>query len=353
MHQIKTALCSYGMSGKFFHAPFLHIHPGFELYAVLERSKKVIQNDYPGVKSYSAYKELLQDQHIELLVINTPNYTHFEFAKNALLAGKHIIVEKPFCNTIAECDELIALAKEKKKLVSVYQNRRWDSDFKTVQKIIKEGSLGKIVEAEIHFDRYSEALSPKLHKEAPGPGAGILFDLGPHLIDQALLLFGMPDALFADLAIMRSQSKVDDYFELLLFYPGMRVRLKAGCLVRESVPAYIIHGHQGSFIKPRADIQEEILKAGQIPGTDNWGTEPESGQGILHTLVNGEIIRQKVISLRGNYQTYYDLLYRALTANEPPPVSSVEGRNIIYIIENALESFSVKRIVELNSSLII
>lgn len=342
MLRIKTALCSYGMSGKLFHAPFLHFHPGFELYAAWERSKKEIQNDYPQLISYSSFELLLQDPEIKLLVINTPNYSHFEFARKALLAGKHIVVEKPFCVSSAECDELIALAAEKKKLIAIYQNRRWDSDFKTVQKIIDEGSLGKIVEAEIRFDRYSEALSPKLHKETPGPGAGILYDLGPHLIDQALVLFGMPEAVFADIAVQRPLSRVDDYFELLLFYPGLRVRLKASYLVREAVPAYIIHGLKGSFVKPRADVQEDHLKAGKKPVERDWGREPESGQGALYTELYDERIMRPIISLQGNYLDYYNLLYLALTQNEPPPVSASEGRNIIYIIEKALESFAKK-----------
>ena len=345
MQRIKTALCSYGMSGKLFHAPFLHLHKGFDLYAAWERQNKLIRSDYPEVISYASYEEMLMDESIELMVINTPNYTHFDYAKKALLAGKHIVVEKPFCITVAECDELIVLAAEKKKLISVYQNRRWDSDFKTVQKIIEEGRLGRIAEAEIHLDRFNLELSPKLHKELPGPGAGILYDLGPHLIDQALHLFGMPQAIFADLAILRPVSKVDDYFELLLYYTDMRVRLKSGYLVREALPAYIIHGHKGSFIKPRADVQEDMLKAGQMPVNEDWGTEPESGQGILHTEIDGEIKREQIRSLQGNYQTYYNMLYRALTENEPLPVTAAEGRNVIYIIEKALESFEKKCII--------
>ena len=345
MHRIKTALCSYGMSGKLFHTPFLHLNKGFDLYAAWERHNKLIRSDYPEVISYASYEEMLMDESIELMVINTPNYTHFDYAKKALLAGKHIVVEKPFCITVAECDELITLAAEKKKLISVYQNRRWDSDFKTVQKIIEEGRLGRIAEAEIHLDRFNLELSPKLHKELPGPGAGILYDLGPHLIDQALHLFGMPQAIFADLAILRPVSKVDDYFELLLYYTDMRVRLKSGYLVREALPAYIIHGHKGSFIKPRADVQEDMLKAGKMPVNEDWGTEPESGQGILHTEIDGEIKREQIRSLHGNYQTYYNLLYRALTENEPLPVTAAEGRNVIYIIEKALESFEKKCII--------
>ena len=347
MEKIKVGLCSYGMSGKLFHAPFIHLHPGYELYAAWERSSKVINKDYPLVISFSAYEDLLSDPNIELIVINTPNYTHFDLAKKALYAGKHIVVEKPFCLTTKECDELIGIAAEMNKKISVYQNRRWDSDFKTVKKILEEGLLGKIAEAEIHFDRYDQNISYKLHKETPGPGAGILYDLGPHLIDQALQLFGMPESIFADLTIQRPVSKVDDYMELILFYPGLRVRLKAGYLVREALPSFIFHGQTGSFIKPRADVQEEMLKQGIMPGIDEWGTEPESGEGIFHTVINGQIVRKKISSEQGNYYTYFDLLYEALTENKPMPVTSAAGRHVIHIIEKAYESFAAKGIVEL------
>ena len=260
MQKIKTALCSFGMSGWVFHAPFIHLHDGFELYAVFERTKNLAAEKYPGIKTFRSLEDMLADEAIELVIVNTPNYTHYEFARLALLAGKHVVIEKPFTNTVAEAEELIALAAKQNKKISVYQNRRWDSDFKTVQKVVHENLLGEIVEAEIHFDRFNEALSYKLHKETPGPGAGILPDLGPHLIDQALQLFGMPEAVFADAINMRSISQVEDYMELLLFYKNLRVRLKGSYLVREALPAYIFHGTKGSFIKPRADVQETDLQ---------------------------------------------------------------------------------------------
>jgi scyllo-inositol 2-dehydrogenase (NADP+) len=348
MQQIKTALCSFGMSGWVFHAPFIHLHDGFELYAVFERTKNLAEEKYPGIKTFRSLEEMLADDAIELVIVNTPNYTHFEYAKLALLAGKHVVIEKPFTNTVAEAEELIALAEKQNKKLSVYQNRRWDSDFKTVQKVVQEKWLGEVVEAEIHFDRYSETLSYKQHKETPGPGAGILYDLGPHLIDQALQLFGMPMAVFADATNLRPISQVDDYLELILFYNNLRVRLKSGYLVRELLPAYIFHGTKGSFIKPRADVQETELQKGKTPAESDWGTEPEAGKGLLHTDKDGQnIIREYISSEKGNYMAYYDGLHQALRLDKPVPVSAEDGLKVIRIIEAAFKSVQEKRTIQL------
>jgi scyllo-inositol 2-dehydrogenase (NADP+) len=348
MQQIKTALCSFGMSGWVFHAPFIHLHEGFELYAVFERTKNLGEEKYPGIKTFRSLEEMLADDAIELVIVNTPNYTHFEYAKLVLLAGKHVVVEKPFTNNVAEAEELIALAEKQNKKLSVYQNRRWDSDFKTVQKVVQEKWLGEVVEAEIHFDRYSEILSYKQHKETPGPGAGILYDLGPHLIDQALQLFGMPTAVFADTTNLRPISLVDDYVELILFYNNLRVRLKSGYLVRELLPAYIFHGTKGSFIKPRADVQETDLQKSKSPAESDWGTEPEAGKGLLHTDKDGQnIIREYISSEKGNYMAYYDGLHQAIRHDKPLPVSAEDGLKVICIIEAAFKSVQKKRIIEL------
>jgi len=344
---IKTALCSFGMSGWVFHAPFLHLNKGFELYAVWERSKNLAAEKYPGIKTYRTLEALLQDEAIELVVVNTPNYTHFDYAKKALLAGKHIVVEKPFTVTVAEGEELIALAKKVNKKISVYQNRRYDSDYKTVKKILSEQWLGRIVEAEIHYDRFNEALSPKVHKETPGPGTGLLYDLGSHLIDQAVQLFGMPEAVFADLTIIRPLSKVDDYMELLLYYPGLRVRIKSSYLVREALPSYNLHGTKGSFIKARTDVQEKMLQAGLTPDQPDWGVEPDNEKGLLHTEKDGKVIREYVPSLTGNYMEYYDNIYAALREEKPLPVTAEDGLNIIRIIEAAYRSRAEKRVVAL------
>ena len=287
MQPINTALLSFGMSGVVFHAPLIHVHPGFRFYAVWERTKNLAQEKYEGVKTYRSLEELLSDPKVELVVVNTPNYTHYEYTEKALLAGKHVVVEKPFTVTADEAHKLIALARRQNKCLSVYHNRRYDSDYKTVKKILDQDLLGEIVEAEFHFVRYNQSLSPKVHKEIPGPGRGALYDLGSHLVDQALQLFGMPQAVFADIQIIRPHSKVDDYFEVLLYYPGQRVRLRCSYLVKEPIPGYIIHGTQGSFIKHKTDVQEKALQAGLLPDKESWGIEPAHEKGLLHTVVDG------------------------------------------------------------------
>jgi scyllo-inositol 2-dehydrogenase (NADP+) len=347
MKPINTALCSFGMSGTVFHAPFLKVHPAFNFYGVWERSKKIAAEKYPGVKSYSSFEELLADEAVELVVVNTPNYTHYDYTKQALLAGKHVVVEKPFCNSIVEAEELMELAGQQSKVLAVYHNRRFDSDYKTLSKVVHEGLLGDIVEAEFHFDRYKEELSPKQHKEVPGPGTGIVYDLGSHIIDQAVHLFGMPQALFADIGIQRPISQVDDYFELLMFYPNLRVRLKGGYLVREPLPSYVLHGTKGSFIKSRGDVQEAMLQAGVIPEGDGWGKEPDEEMGLLHTKKDGTVIRERIPTERGHYGEYYEQVFQAIRNDKRIPVSAEDGLNIIKIIEVAYESNREKRIVEL------
>ena len=336
MNPINTALCSFGMSGWVFHAPFVHVHPGFNLFAVLERTKNLAQQKYPEAKVYRTLEAMVREPALELVVVNTPNYTHYEFAKIALRAGKHVIVEKPFTVFSTEGEELIELAKKENKKIFVYHNRRYDSDYKAVKKVIDENSLGEIVEAEIHFDRYKLDLSPKVHKETPGPGTGALYDLGSHLIDQALQLFGWPEALFADIRIIRPASQVDDYFELLLYYPNRRVRLKSSYLVREALPGYQLHGTKGSFIKHRTDVQETLLQSGKTPGTEDWGMEPESERGLIHAERDGKFVKEHVPSLRGNYLDFYEGVYQCIRNNKPNPVPPEDGLNVIRIIEAAM-----------------
>jgi predicted dehydrogenase len=347
MPAIKTAILSFGMSGRVFHAPFIALNPGFELAGIWERTKSESLEFYPDIKIYRSLDEILNDESIELVIVNTPTNTHYEYSKKVLLAGKHAVVEKAFTTSIAEAIELEELARSVNKKISVYQNRRWDSDFKTVRKIIEEGWLGNIVEAEIHYDRYRVALSAKLHKEIPGPGAGVLNDLGPHLVDQAICLFGMPLAVYADIRITRPNSLVDDYFELLLNYSDKVVRLKASCLVREPFPSYIIHGLKGSFHKSRTDVQETALLANQKPNLPNWGVEPIEERGYLHTEKDGNIIREKVPTEIGNYGTYYALVEKAIRENKEMPVSAQEGIQVMKIIEAAFKSSELKKQISL------
>lgn len=345
MKKIKTALLSYGMSGKVFHAPFLTTHPGFELVGAWERSQKLISKDYPEAKSYASLDELLNDD-IDLVVVNTPVETHFEYAKKALLAGKHALVEKAFTTTSAEAKELQKLAKSKKLKLSVFQNRRWDSDFKTVQNIYSKNLLGDLVEAEFHYDRFNPDLSPKQHKETANAGSGILKDLGPHIIDQALFLFGFPNALFADVRITRDHSVVDDYFDILLYYETLRVRLKASFFVRELAPSYILHGKKGSFLKQRGDVQEDALKSGQKPNSKDWGKEPISKEGLLHTQTKVTVIQEHVSTLDGNYMDFFNALYDSIENDKPEPVTAEDGYKTMRIIEAAIESSKTKKVLE-------
>lgn len=344
---INTALCSFGMSGLVFHSPFLTVNPHFNFYAVLERTKNIAAEKYPEVKTYRTLEAMLADDLVELVIVNTPNYTHYEYAKKALEAGKHVVVEKPFTVHFEEAQELIEIAKRKNKVLSVYQNRRYDSDYKTIKKVLSQNLLGELVEAEMHFDRFRQELSAKKHKEIAGPGAGVLYDLGAHLIDQALQLFGSPEKIFADIRIIRPTSQVDDYFELLLYYPKLRVRLKASYLVREALPGYILHGLKGSFIKHKTDVQEKMLQEGIIPSGKDWGTEPETEKGLLHTEVDGKVIREYIASKQGNYNDYYNALYESIRFHKPLPVTPEEGAQVVKIIETAFESSKKESVIHL------
>lgn len=347
MRTINTALLSFGMSGRVFHAPFIHLHRGFTLAGAWERSRKQIREHYATVKSYASLEEVLADPEIELVVVNTPTDTHYEYARKSLLAGKNVVVEKAFTTTAAEANELKHLADRLDHKLSVFQNRRWDSDFKTVRKILGEKLLGEIVEATLSYDRYNPTLSHKLHKETAGAGSGIVKDLGPHCIDQALVLFGLPQAVFADIRTTRPQSKVDDYFEIILYYPQLRVRLKSGYYVREPGPAYVIHGTKGSFLKNRSDVQEAQLQAGMKPDKEDFGIEPDSEQGFLHTEKEGVVIKERVKSLPGNYMEYYDGLYHAVVDKRPLPVTADEGIDVMRIIDASVTSNREKKVMDL------
>lgn len=345
MKKIKTALLSYGMSGKVFHAPFLHAHPGFELIGAWERSRKNIQQDYASAESFGSLEESLRSD-AELVIVNTPVQTHYEYTKAALNAGKHVLVEKAFTTSAAEAQELDDLAKSKGLKLCVYQNRRWDSDFLTVKKVIEQGLLGDILEAEIRFDRYNPALSPKVHKEVAEPGAGVLWDLGSHIIDQALQLFGFPEAVWGDLRKTRENSLIDDNFSIVLYYRDKRVKLHAGFFVREAVPSYAIHGKRGSFLKERGDVQEDQLKAGINPGDEGYGIEPEDREGLLHTEIDGEIMRKKIPTEKGNYMELFDELYNSIVYDKPVPVPANEGIMTMKIIDAVQQSSRERRIIE-------
>lgn len=346
MQILKTALCSFGMSGRVFHAPFIQLHEGFELVGAWERTSNLIQQYYPNAKSYDSYEELLCDD-IDLVIVNTPTHTHYEFAKEALMNDKHVVVEKAFTTTVGEASGLQFLAEQVDRKLAVFHNRRWDSDFKTVQKIVQENTLGNLCDAEFHFDRYKLEPSPKKHKEEPNAGSGIVLDLAPHLIDQALCLFGMPQKIFADIRHTRPNTKVDDCVEILMYYSSFRVTLKAGYIVANPLPAYVLNGSNGSFIKPRGDVQETLLQQSKKPNITTWGKENKENYGILTINKNGKLVNEKVVSLQGNYYEFYDLLYQSIIHNTPPPVTAIDGLNVMKIIEASFESNKKQRVITL------
>src|SRR5690348_13636288 len=303
---IKTAMIGFGVSGRCFHAPFLHISPKYELRAIVERHGEESKKQYPSIRLCRTADEVMDDPGIDLIVITTPNESHLPLARQALLAGKHVVLEKPFTIHSGEALQLIALAGSRHRIISPYQNRRYVSDYRTVCEIVQGQLLGDIVECEIHYDRYRPQLRPEAWREKDIPGSGILYDLGAHLIDQALHLFGPPRTITADVRRQRPHIQADDYFDIRLDYGWLRVILEAGMLVREMGPRYMLHGVKGSFIKWGDDPQEALLRAGSMPGTPDWGKEPEEIWGLLHTEKDGSVIREKYPSATGNFGAYYD-----------------------------------------------
>jgi scyllo-inositol 2-dehydrogenase (NADP+) len=333
---INTAILSYGMSGEIFHAPLLNAHPGFNLKMVLERRTDRSQARYGHVKVVRSLEEVANED-IELVIVNTPNSTHFEFAKTMLEAGKHVVVEKPFTTTYAEARELIGIARKFDRLLTVFQNRRWDGDFLTVKKIVEGKLLGELVEFEAHYDRYRPFVEENTWKEADAPGSGLLYNLGSHMIDQVLVLFGLPDSIKTDTRILRKGGKVVDKYEIHLEYGHMKALTKSSYLVREQGPRYVLHGHKGSFLKYGIDPQEQALKDGKMPGGPEWGVEQEKDWGLLNTQIGDIHFCGRIETLPGNYLAFYDNLYGAIRSGEELAVKPEEAAQVIKMIEEGLK----------------
>jgi scyllo-inositol 2-dehydrogenase (NADP+) len=323
---ISTALLAYGMSGKIFHAPFLALHPGFSLDAALERHESKIQWDYPSVRSYRSAAELLADPVLELVVVNTPNNTHFDLARQALLAGKHVLIEKPVATSTVQFEELWALGRQVDRLVLAYQNRRWDSDFRAVRRIVESGQLGQLIEVHFRFDRYKSALNVKTFKETSIPGSGLLYDLGPHLLDQAISLFGQPLSARKTLGQHRPNSQVDDFFSLHLRYPnGLNVWLTSSLLVADPGPAYMLHGTRGSYRKQRTDPQEAQLLQGMSPANLAYGRETAGQEGVL-TLMAADGTCQTLTDMapNGDYRQAFESVYQTIRHKVAYPIQEEE-----------------------------
>ena len=322
--RINTGILSFGMSGRVFHAPFIYTNDNFDFTAVVVRTKKTAKEIYPDVKSYDSVSDLLADDSIELVIVNTPNYTHFEFAKESLEAGKHILLEKPAVDNLDQLEKLSEISEKTGKKIFFYQNRRYDSHFMQVKEIIESGQLGKIIEAHIRFDRYNMELGPKEFKEnSQYVSSGVAYDLGPHVLDQAFSVFGKPNNIIKTTAINRPGSEVPDFFNFHLLYPdNLQVFLTGNLLVADPQPAFVVHGSKGTFTKKMVDVQERQLIDGMLPNVPGYGVEPEGSEGKLVTVDGkGEKQTSLLTAQKGNYNLLFDAIYDSLRNQAAYPIT--------------------------------
>lgn len=340
---IRVGLVGFGMAGRVFHGPLLKSVEGMELAAVMERTSSRAAERYPEITTYRSLEEMLGDKSLGLFVVATPSATHFDVARQLLRAGKNVVVDKPMSVTSAQIAELIRLAAENKALLIPFQNRRWDSDFLTIHKVLHEGSLGRLVFFESRFDRWRPvAPTDRLWKEDPASG-GVLVDLGTHLVDQALALFGKPDAVWAEVLYEREWAKASDGFEIRLRFPGFTAALGANSLSLPPGPRFRLRGTKGNYIKLGLDPQEAALNQVTRIQDPAWGREPQSAWGTLQVDIGGGTVTQPVQTLTGDYRLYYAAVRDALLGKAPAPLKAVEAWRTARILEWAAESSEQRR----------
>src|SRR3984885_7601266 len=344
---VRVGLIGFGMAGQAFHAPVIRGVPGVELACIVERRRTRAQQKYPDVRIARTLDGLLTDKKIQLCVIATPNDSHFNLARTCLLAGRDVVVDKPLAPTLAESEELVRIAAERGRLITVYQDRRWDGDFQTVKNILESGKLGTVVEYECRYDRFR--LEPKANawRERGGqPAAGVLFDLGPHVLDQALVLFGEPQAITASAFCERETSQVDDSFDVCLEYPGLRATGRARIIAYAPGPHFLIHGTKGSFVKYGMDPQEARLRGENCPqGFDwgaDWGVEPEELWGTLSLVGEPSV---KVKTERGDYRGFYANVRDAIEKKAPLEVTPQQALRTMRAVILAHKSSRERRTV--------
>jgi len=332
---LNVALVGYGYVGKTFHAPLIAATPGLTLHTVVSSKPGKVLADYPRTKVQADLASALADPEIGLVVIATPNELHAPQAHQALEAGKHVVVDKPFTLTVAEAEAVIAHARSANRLLSVFHNRRWDADFLTLQRLVGEGTLGKVRQFTSHYDRFRPIVRDRW-REWDVPGAGTWYDLAPHLIDQALVLFGTPDKITADIQKQRDGAKAPDYFHAVLSYPEVRVILHSSCLVADSRFRFAAHGTKGSLVKHGLDRQEDALKAGRIPGDSGWGED--DGAAFLTVAGEGDATHATPLTLdAGDYRRFYMGVRDAVAGTGANPVPGEQALNVMKLIEKALE----------------
>lgn len=338
--ELNVALVGYGFAGKTFHAPLIAAVDGLNLHTVVSSDAGKVAGDFPQARVVADLSDACLDDAIDLVVIATPNNLHAAQARVALAARKHVVVDKPFAVTLAEAQAVDAEAQTHRRLLSVFQNRRWDADFLTVRQLIADGTLGEVTFFESHFDRYRPQVRDRWRERA-GPGNSAWFDLGSHLIDQALQLFGRPEAITLDTAAQRDGAQTDDYFHALLRYPARRVVLHASALVVADNPRFTVHGTAGSYLKLGLDPQEEALKSGQRPGDAAWGVDPAPGTLVM---ADGELRHvSRYPGERGDYRRYYAAVRDAILGVGVNPVPANEALAVMSLLELGARSASERR----------
>jgi scyllo-inositol 2-dehydrogenase (NADP+) len=345
---IDVGLIGFGLAGRAFHAQVIRRVPGLRLAAIFQRSGNEAQEKYPDVRVVRSLEELLSINSIRLVVIATPNDTHFEFARKCLETGRDVLVDKPFTTTLEEATSLVGLAQGKKRIITVYQNRRYDGDFQTVREICASRKLGRIVRFETSYDRYRPNLKPGAWRETVRAGSGILFDIAPHLIDHTLLLFGLPQAITADVRAEREGALADDAFDITLHYPNnLRAVLQSSILAAVPRPRFVVFGTGGSFVKQTFDPQETNLRYDRIPLNSAWGAEPEENWGVLTTPSGDKFIQQRIPSANCDYRDFYANLRDAIFGTAQPVVSTQWALDVMRLLELARKSSAERRTIDL------
>ncbi|CEG70993.1 hypothetical protein RMATCC62417_06795 [Rhizopus microsporus] len=351
--KINVGVVGFGMSARVFHCPLIVSSPYLHLAAVVERKSDKSKDVYPWISVFKNTDDLFASSEVDLVVITTPNGSHYPLALQALKSGKHVVVEKPFTITSQEAEELCRVAKETGLICSVYQNRRWDGDFLTVKKLINAGHLGRLVEFESHFDRFRNFVKAGWREQSDAPGSGMLYDLGAHLIDQALSLFGMPKTVYATVSNQRQLKETDvaDDFTIILGYENsFKVILRSSMLARHTpVLRFNLRGMNGGFRKEYLDVQEDQLKAGLVPSDTEYGIESSDRYGYINADIGDVHIVGKVDTEKGDYLAYYNNVGESILRSDPSllAVKPEDGANCIRIIELAQKSSDEGRVIVL------
>jgi predicted dehydrogenase len=336
--EIAVGLIGFGLGGRVFHAPTIAATAGLRLAAILQRSGDEAAKAYPEARVVRSIEELLSQPDIQGVVISTPNDTHVELGRACLFAGRHVVMDKPLAPTFGEARELAQLARKQDRLLTVYQNRRFDGDFLTLRKLLADGRLGRVVTFESHFDRYRPVRRPATWRERAGPGSGLWCDLGPHLLDQALVLCGNPKAIWADIRTERQGGVTDDAFDVMVYFQGVRALLRASVFASSPTTRFLVQGERGSYLKYGLDPQEAALAGGERPGTPHWGEDPPERWGTLSVAEGDGVTSRKIETLAGNYVGYYENVRDAILAVTPPEVTVPQALNLMYLLELARES---------------